>query len=136
MLSRVDKLLHSFDIERRPDGTMSLVYCHWCNAEEEEEEEEEDDDNDEDDGDEASGEGRPSIEVSDNPTPTPTPTPSPTPTSNPNPILNPNQAWKEEKRQSLREQQARGVALWEEDASSDGGEGWELDVGPPSSAPG
>ena len=34
LLCRVDKMLESFDIERRPDGTMRLVYCHFCFAEE------------------------------------------------------------------------------------------------------
>ena len=35
LLCRVDRMLESFDIERRPDGTMLLVFCHWCIVEEE-----------------------------------------------------------------------------------------------------
>ena len=34
LLCRVDRMLESFDIERRPDGTMLLVFCHWCIVEE------------------------------------------------------------------------------------------------------
>ena len=34
LFCRVDKMLESFDIERRPDGTMLLVFCHWCVEEE------------------------------------------------------------------------------------------------------
>ena len=34
LLCRIDSMLESFDIERRPDGSMRLVYCHYCFVEE------------------------------------------------------------------------------------------------------
>ena len=34
LLCRIDRMLESFDIVRRPDGTMRLVWCHYCFVEE------------------------------------------------------------------------------------------------------